>query len=106
MAKVGRQLASYGITGVTDATPDLPDRSLDTLAGARRSGALPQRVLLLGAGGAHLPAGPESGPRKIVLPDHDLPGFDWLVAAVAAARRDGRAVALHCVTRESLLLAL
>jgi predicted amidohydrolase YtcJ len=106
LATVGRRLASYGVTGVTDATADLPDRSLDVLTSACRSGSLPQRVLLLGAGARHLPPGLESGPRKIVLPDHDLPGFDWLAAAVAAARRDDQAVAVHCVTRESLLLAL
>ena len=105
LAPVGRLLARYGVTGVTgvtDATPDLPARSLDALAAARRSGALPQRILLLGADPGFFPA----GPRKIVLADHDLPAFDRLRAAVAAARRAGRPVALHCVTREALLLAL
>lgn len=106
LAGIGRQLASYGVTGVTDATPDLPSRSLQMLAAARRSGALPQRVMLLGVRGQALPPGLTGGPRKIVIPDHDLPGLDRLGDAVAAARRAGQAVALHCVTPESLLLAL
>lgn len=106
LGRVARQLASYGVASVTDATPDLPARSLQTLAAARGSGALPQRVMLLGASGAALPPGLTGGPRKIVIPDHDLPGLEGLGAAVAAARSAGQAVALHCVTRQSLLLAL
>jgi predicted amidohydrolase YtcJ len=103
---LGRQLSSYGVTGVTDATPDLAERALQILASASSSGALPQQVVLLGARAGALPPGLKGGPRKIVIPDHDLPSLDSLGAELDAARRDGRAVALHCVTRESLLLAL
>jgi predicted amidohydrolase YtcJ len=104
---VGAQLAGYGITGVTDATPDLDPTALRLLAAARTTGALPQRVVLLGAplDGA-LPAELSAGPYKILLRDHDLPGLNELSERVAGAHAAGRAVAVHCVTRESLLLML
>ncbi|CAM2738735.1 amidohydrolase family protein [Skermania piniformis] len=107
LAAVGRQLTRYGITGVTDATPDLDATAIEMLAGARRTGAIPQRITLLGAPlGVTLPDGLDIGPYKLLLHDHDLPSFDELRARIAAAREHGRPVAVHCVTRESLLLTL
>lgn len=46
------------------------------------------------------------GPYKIVLADSDLPSLTALNERIRAAHGDGRAVAVHCVTRESLLLLL
>ena len=80
--ELGRELAAYGITGVTDATPDLEEAPL-----------LPQAVSLLGR-------------RKLLLHDHDLPTFDELVERVSDRHGSGLPVAVHCVTRESLLLTL
>jgi predicted amidohydrolase YtcJ len=82
LAAVGRELASYGITGVTDATPDLTEAP-----------PVPQRVTLLGR-------------RKLLLHDHDLPDVDALAAAVRERHDEGLPVAVHCVTRDSLLLTL
>jgi predicted amidohydrolase YtcJ len=48
LATVGRRLASYGVTGVTDATADLPDRSLDVLTSACRSGPRPPAISGIG----------------------------------------------------------
>lgn len=79
---LGLELASYGITGVTDATPDLDEPP-----------PLPQTVTLLGR-------------RKLLLHDHDLPSFDELAARVSKLHAAGLPVAVHCVTRESLLLTL
>ena len=45
-------------------------------------------------------------PVKIVVGDHDLPTIDDLVAAFVRVRRLRRNVAVHCVTRVGLLLAL
>ncbi|QJT06010.1 amidohydrolase family protein [Streptomyces asoensis] len=105
---VGARLAGLGITHLTDATPDLSATAIDAIGEAMRTGALPQRVRLLGAplhwtapGG---PRSPTAGPYKIVLADSGLPGFDALVERIRAARRAGRAVAVHCVTREALFL--
>jgi predicted amidohydrolase YtcJ len=107
LTAVGRTLARVGITSVTDATPDLDPVALSLLAAARERGALPQQVTLLGAAdGAPLPPGMRSGPVKLLLRDHDLPSYDELTAMVAQAREQDRAVAVHCVTRHSLVLTL
>lgn len=107
LGAVGRRLASYGITGVTDATPDLDPGALSLITDAAASGALPQRVTLLGAPLGERLAGPlTTGPCKVLLRDHDLPAFDDLAAAVTDAHALGRGVAVHCVTRESLVLTL
>ena len=107
LAATARRLASYGITGLTDATPDLDPSAVDLLAKAVRTGAVPQRLTLLGAPtGAALPPGLSAGPRKLLLRDHDLPVFDDLAAEIAGSHRAGRPVAVHCVTRESLVLTV
>jgi predicted amidohydrolase YtcJ len=107
LARVGRTLAAYGITGVTDATPDVDPAAVGLISRAAAGADLPQRVVLLGAPtGTELPPGLSAGPRKLLLSDHDLPPFPDLVATVAAEHAAGRPVAVHCVTRESLLLTL
>ncbi|MER6808144.1 amidohydrolase family protein [Spirillospora sp. NPDC000708] len=102
---IGRELARYGITGVTDATPDL---NTDTIA-AFENDAVPQRVHLLGVPlAAAPPCHPRvtTGPYKIVLADSGLPSLDDLTGRITDAHERGRAVAVHCVTREALLLLL
>ncbi|SEP23668.1 amidohydrolase family protein [Trujillonella endophytica] len=107
LTTVGGELTRFGITAVTDATPDLAPAAVAALAAARRDGVLPQGVTLLGAplDGA-LPAGLTAGPVKIVLADSGLPDLDPLVARIRAAHAAGRAVAVHVVTREALALLL
>ena len=98
---LGRELAAFGITGVTDATPDLDDTALALLT------TLPQRIVALGgATGATPPTGVTTGPFKLLLRDHDLPSLDELVDTIAATHAAQRAVAVHCVTREALVLTL
>ncbi len=109
LGRVGAMLAAFGITGVTDATPDLESAAVRSLQEAAGSGALPQQLLLLGAPlqGLPPPAGRlAAGPFKLLLHDHALPSFDELCERIAAAHDSHRAVAVHCVTRESLLLTL
>jgi predicted amidohydrolase YtcJ len=98
LASLSRALAHYGITGVTDATPDLGDAAIALLTG----GELQQRLCLLGAPGPV--TGALTGPFKIIVADHALPGSDELAARVRAVRP--RPVAVHSVSRESLLLVL
>lgn len=107
LARLGTELAAAGVTGVTDATPSMPRATAELLASAHRKGDLPQRITVLAAdldmtqtGGLAL------GPAKLVVADHRLPGLDELVASIVHARAEQRAVAVHCVTREALLLAL
>ncbi|MFC9555220.1 amidohydrolase family protein [Rhodococcus sp. NPDC056960] len=107
---VGADLARFGVTGVTDATPDLPADSMAALIDAHRSGALPQRLHLLGApvnDESHSrPATVTVGPYKIVLADSGLPDFDTLTDTIRHSHTRGRPVAVHCVSREALLLLL
>ncbi|GAB2857164.1 amidohydrolase family protein [Nocardioides pacificus] len=107
LALVGRRLAAYGITGVTDATPDLDASSVELLSAAHLDGRLPQSLHLLGAPSeTPLPPGVTLGPRKLLLRDHDLPTYDELAEVIGRTHTDGRPVAVHCVTRESLVLVL
>ncbi len=96
LAAVSRELARYGVTGVTDATPSNDDETAAkiTAAGVR------QRVCPMG--GEHL----SRGTLKIMLDEHELPEFDVLRARIAEAHRHGRATATHCVTRAELVFAL
>ncbi len=106
---LGRRLASYGVTGVTDATPFDEIADVATVAAARRSGALPQRVMVTGGPSltsARFPTGVERGPVKILIDDADYPALDQLNARVGDAHARGRNVAIHCVTRAALALSV
>ena len=52
LAPVGRLLSRYGVTGVTDATADTDARALAGLEAAVASGALPQRLAVMGSADA------------------------------------------------------
>jgi len=108
LAAVGRQLLDYGVTGLTDATPTEGPEDVETLAAAVADGSLPQHVVVTGGPGLDPGAGAglARGPVKVVVADHALPGLDELAAAIARTHADGRPVAVHCVTRVALLLAL
>jgi predicted amidohydrolase YtcJ len=109
LTAVGQRLASFGVTGVTDCTPAPTSAYGATLARAVLSGALP--VAVWTTGGPELsesvpPQPLHRGPVKIVISDHALPALDELCDSFGRAHRAGRAVAVHCVTRAALLLAL
>jgi predicted amidohydrolase YtcJ len=106
---VSRRLASYGVTGVTDATPTGSSRDLDTLARARRSGAVVQRVRVMGdvePDGPGVPVDLEVGPVKVMVPDGGRTDVSELAGRIADAHRAGRPVALHCVSLVSAVLAV
>jgi predicted amidohydrolase YtcJ len=109
LAAVGRLLSAQGVTAATDATPFTDAAELEPLADAVRSGALPLRLTVMGAPSLDpslIPAPLLVGPAKILLPDHQLPSLDLVVEQVRLARSFGRAVAVHCVTREALALTV
>lgn len=110
LAAVGTDLTRFGITSVTDATPDLDTGSIEAIADALRSGVLPQRVQLLGTPlGASVPSDAVRlgiGPYKIVLADSELPSLTGLTHRIRAVHATGRAIAAHCVTREALVILL
>jgi predicted amidohydrolase YtcJ len=103
LAGIGRRLAALGITGVTDATPNLTD---DTVALLTESN-LPQRLHLLGARhDVPLPPHATVGPHKILPADHEPPDWDGLRAEINEAHARRRPVAVHAVTREALVVTL
>ncbi|MET1074460.1 MAG: amidohydrolase family protein [Umezawaea sp.] len=106
LAAVGAHLAALGITAVTDATPDLDDDALAFLGHAVDRGDIPQRVQLLGVPLDRREPGPRLavGPYKIVLADSGLPDLDSLVGRIRTVHAVGRSVAVHCVSREALVL--
>ncbi len=107
LAQVGCRLAGYGITAVTDATPDLDAAAVDALIEAKERRSLPQRLHLLGADSVAGEVGQITvGPRKLVLADHDLPAPDELGKTVADLHAEGRPVAMHCISRAALALAI
>ena len=109
LAAVGARLLRHGITAVTDATPDLDEAAIKSVSDAMARGELPPRVHLLGVRlGASLPPTPglTVGPYKIVLADSGMLTYPELVERISAAHEAGRAVAVHCVTLEALVLLL
>jgi predicted amidohydrolase YtcJ len=82
------------------------------ISDAMGRGELTQRVQLLGVPldatlpGAQGAEGPTAGPHKIVLADSGLPRYDELTDRIRTVHAAGRAVAVHCVTREALVLLL
>jgi predicted amidohydrolase YtcJ len=108
LGAVGHLLSAFGVTGVTDATPTDDPAAIALISAAVRRGALPQDVVVTGSPSLVLPRSDDvrPGPAKIVVADHDLPSFDDLLGAFRRARMQGRPVAVHCVTRLALVLAL
>ncbi|HEY2659474.1 MAG TPA: amidohydrolase family protein [Caulobacteraceae bacterium] len=108
LAPVGHQLATYGVTALTDASVTTDADAAGRLADAWRAGDLPQRLTLM-SGGALAPP-PDGawavGPVKILLDDHNLPDLEDFAGRIAMARDWARQVAVHCVTAGELATAL
>jgi predicted amidohydrolase YtcJ len=92
IAGITARLAEYGVTGITDATPDLTADDVVTLSVAHRRGEIPQRLHFL-------------APGKRILHDDRL-DVDELTGWVAEHHDDDVPVALHCVTHTQLVVAL
>lgn len=92
LGEVSRRLSAFGVTGVTDATPNLTVEDVMDFAEARRHGDLRQRVEIL-------------APAKRILHDDDL-NLDALADWIAARHRQGGIVALHCVTAMQLVVTI
>lgn len=108
LAPIGRRLAAFGITAITDASVTTDAGAAGLLATAHRSGDLPQRLTLMSGGPLEAPddGAFAVGPLKVLLDDHALPDFDDFVDRIGRARAGGRAVAVHCVTAGELALSL
>jgi predicted amidohydrolase YtcJ len=101
------ELAGQGITGVTDMTPATDPADLQLLADISTGPDFPLRVVVTGAPVlAMLDVGLNRGPVKVVLDDARLPSLGDLVGMFRQARTARRPIAVHCVTRAELVLAL
>jgi len=92
LAEVSRRLSEFGVTGVTDATPDFEVSDIVKLMEAHRRGELLQRVHCL-------------APGKRILHDGDL-DLAELTAWVAERHDEDAPVAVHCVTAAQLVVTL
>ncbi|HQN53092.1 MAG TPA: amidohydrolase family protein [Novosphingobium sp.] len=101
LAAEGARLAALGLTALTDATAhNGPDEA------AILSGAVPQRLVLMGSERLEAGAGYQLGPLKIAFDERDPPPLEHLAARIGWARTAGRKVAAHCVTEAELALYL
>ena len=109
LGEVGARLASFGVTGVTEISPANDGSVARRLDDERRTGALPQRVLLAGAlslSAADAADGVAIGPFKVHLHEAAPPDLDDLARDIARAHDAGRTVAIHCATEVELVIAL
>lgn len=105
LARLSRQLAARGVTGITDATPGHTDADIAAFAAAHRSGELRQRLHCLAPAGTTPASGITLGPAKIIL-DDALLDLDKLVKTLSDNHSRDHGVALHCVTDAQLTVAI
>jgi len=108
VAEASRQLAAYGVTGITDMTPQNSDATLSMFRELHAEGDLVQRLRLAGAPALSSFASSKLvvGETKIHLHEADLPPFDDVVEVIRQSHERGRAVAVHCVTETELVFTL
>lgn len=108
LTDLSQELASFGITDVTDTSATNGAAEYELLRHKQQRGELLQRVRLMGR--ADLPKRSEpliqTGELKILLDEATLPDLDELVAKVALAHSGNRGVAFHCVTRIELAVVI
>jgi predicted amidohydrolase YtcJ len=92
LAELSRRLTAGGVTGVTDATPDLGADDMHQLLAAHRRGEFRPRVHFL-------------SPGKKILHDDQL-DLDALTAWIIEHHTAGRPVAVHCVTAAQLVVTV
>jgi predicted amidohydrolase YtcJ len=92
LAELSHRLSRYGVTGITDATPDLDVGDIVRLTELHRHGELRQRVHCL-------------APGKRILHDDDL-DLHQLADWIADRHRCGAPVAIHCVTAAQLVVTI
>ena len=106
LSALSRELARFGIIGVTDTSATNGPEEARLLGEARRHGELLQSLHLMSADA--IPPAPEYtiGAIKILPDERDLPELDSMIDTMRRARALNRAVAVHCVTTAELVLSL
>lgn len=86
------RMSAFGVTGITDATPDLDIGDIVKLDEVHRHGGMRQRL-------HHL------APGKRILHDDSL-NLELLIEWVTRRHRDDAPVAVHCVTAAQLVVTI
>ena len=92
LTELSRRLTAVGITGVTDATPDLDADDMVSLLVAHRHGEFRPQLSFL-------------APGKKILHDDRL-DLESLTGWIADHHADGQPVAVHCVTAAQLVVTI
>lgn len=92
LAELSRRITATGVTGITDATPDLAADDMVPLVVAHRRGEFRPRPSFL-------------SPGKKILQDDRL-DLDSLTPWIADHHREDRPVAVHCVTAAQLVVTI
>lgn len=117
LAEVSLHLASLGVTGLTDTSPNNSPEEARWLRHAQRRGELLQDLLLMGDAGLDGIGADEDavdqtrpwlaiGAHKFHLHEAHLPDYAAVCADIRRSHEAGRGVAFHCVTRTELVFAL
>ena len=111
LAKLSEDLASYGITAVTDTGVDNGLQELWALQDKINAGEFKQRLQLMGR--EELQGSVMSsfeklciGPLKLYLREAELPDLSDLTSRIASSHAQRRPVAFHCVTRVEIHFAI
>lgn len=108
LSGISRELAGWGVTGVTDMSVGNDAATARHFAQQRHSGALLQHCMLTGRQelGDALSDAWTLGPAKLHLHEMALPPFEDACRFIRDAHARGRPVAVHCVTEVELVFTL
>jgi predicted amidohydrolase YtcJ len=107
--RVSALLASFGLTGVTDASARNSQGEYRHFVDCAARGELLQRLIVMGDAGLDEVAdvgAVRRGPTKIYLRESALPAVEDLCASIARSHETGRPVAVHCVTEAEAVFAI
>ena len=106
--KISKQLASYGVTGITDTTPSNDNDVLRYFERAIDDKKFLQKLFLMGNENLQESTHPmiKRGHLKILLDEYNLPNIDELKKRIQNSHQQKRPVAFHCVTHTELVFAL
>ncbi|MEY4160055.1 MAG: hypothetical protein RLZZ136_676 [Pseudomonadota bacterium] len=109
LSTISSKLGEYGITGVTEMSPNNDVEQAAWLNAECGEGRLKQNLILAGTLAlGTLPTAPHwrMGPAKLHLHENALPDIDETIAFITAAHNQGRPVASHCTTETELVFTL
>ncbi|MFC7049873.1 amidohydrolase family protein [Emcibacter nanhaiensis] len=108
-ADISAELASHGVTGITDMSPANDPEMAHHFHAQQQAGRLLQHCLLAGTlklTEAGFDDGLQLGPAKLHLHEAELPEMESVISFIQTAHEQGRPVAIHCVTETELVFAL